>query len=529
MQFHAAGFSAAIQSTLKSNVQKGLIVRPFFCQMKEGSKMKKTNRPLVLASVMLAMFIGAVEATIVSTAMPSISADLGGFSKYSWVFSAYLLMSTVTVLLYGKLSDIFGRKPIFAFGIILFLIGSLLCGLASSMEQLIFYRFIQGIGAGAVMPIATTIVGDIYTAEERGKIQGYLSSVWGISAVTGPAIGGFLVATIGWEYVFWVNIPLGILALAGVLLFLVEPQKKTKPSIDYLGAFLLTVSLTSFLYWLVEGGVGFAWNSALSYSLSLGAAAVFAVFVLVEKKAKDPMMPFDIWKNKSILYANLVSLFTGMILISVSSYLPTYVTGVMEQPATVAGFTLTAMSIGWPIAAFFSGRLLIKIGYFRTSLAGGIFLVIGSLLFVAMRPEFGPLWAAMSSFMIGVGMGLTSTAFIVSIQAAVTYEQRGTATASNMFMRNLGSTIGVALLGSLLNSSLLKYFQNNERDYTLNSVNGMLTEDSRNQLPVDVLSFLQEGLTQALQNVYSLTAIFAIISFVLIFGLPRKKGVSSNG
>ncbi len=170
--------------------------------------MKKTNRPLVLASVMLAMFIGAVEATIVSTAMPSISAELGGFSKYSWVFSAYLLMSTVTVLLYGKLSDIFGRKPIFAVGIILFLLGSLLCGLATSMDQLIFFRFIQGMGAGAVLPIATTIVGDIYSAEERAKIQGYLSSVWGISAVTGPAIGGILVATIGWEYVFWVNIPL---------------------------------------------------------------------------------------------------------------------------------------------------------------------------------------------------------------------------------------------------------------------------------------------------------------------------------
>ncbi|WP_372869312.1 MFS transporter, partial [Planomicrobium okeanokoites] len=173
--------------------------------------MKTTNRPLVLISVMLAMFVGAVEATIVATAMPSIAADLGGFAKYSWVFSAYLLMNTVTVLIYGKLSDIFGRKPIFTFGILLFLFGSLMCGLADSMDQLILYRLIQGMGAGAVLPIATTIVGDIYSAEERAKIQGYLSSVWGISAVSGPAIGGILVATVGWEYVFWVNIPLGIL------------------------------------------------------------------------------------------------------------------------------------------------------------------------------------------------------------------------------------------------------------------------------------------------------------------------------
>lgn len=490
--------------------------------------MKKTNRPLVLASVMLAMFIGAVEATIVSTAMPSIAADLGGFSKYSWVFSAYLLMSTVTVLLYGKLSDIFGRKLIFAVGIILFLVGSLLCGLAASMDQLIFFRFIQGLGAGAVLPIATTIVGDIYSAEERAKIQGYLSSVWGISAVTGPAIGGVLVTTVGWEFVFWVNIPLGILALIGVLVFLVEPAKNKNPSIDYMGALWLTVSLSSLLYFLVEGGVGFNWISWQSVVLSGVAVLAFGVFVVAEKKAVDPMMSLGIWKNRAILYANLVSLATGIILIGVSSYLPAYVSGVMEQPAAIAGFTLTAMSIGWPIASFFSGRLLIKIGYFRTSLAGGTFLIVGTLLFVSMNPGYGPLWAAMSSFFVGVGMGLTSTAFIVSIQAAVAYEERGAATASNIFMRNLGSTIGVALLGSIMNSSLLNYYDQHNRDFTLNSINDLLTSESRSSIPSETVHFLQDGLSMALQNVYMVTALCAFASFLLIFGLPRTKGGRGN-
>lgn len=490
--------------------------------------METTNRPLVLASVMLAMFVGAVEATIVATAMPSIAADLGGFSKYSWVFSAYLLMNTVTVLIYGKLSDIFGRKPIFAFGILLFLLGSLMCGLANSMDQLIIYRLIQGMGAGAVLPIATTIVGDIYSSEERAKIQGYLSSVWGISAVSGPAIGGILVATVGWEYVFWVNIPLGILALTGVLLFLKEPQKTGKPSIDYAGAVLLTISLVSLLYLLVEGGVGFDWLSATTGILIAIAVAAITLFVYVERKAKDPIMPFDIWKNKTILYANLVSLATGVILISVSSYLPTYVTGVMEQPAAIAGFTLTAMSIGWPIAATLSGRLLIRFGYFRTSLAGGIFLVAGALLFVLMRPEAGPWWAALSSFVIGIGMGLTSTAFIVSIQSAVTYEKRGVATASNMFMRNLGSTIGVALLGTVLNTSLLKYFSTSDEGYDLDSINMLLTVESRDGMTAENLFFLQEGLSMALQNVYAVMAVFAVISLLLIFGLPRDKGVRKN-
>lgn len=490
--------------------------------------MGETKRPLVLASVMLAMFVSAVEATIVSTAMPSIAAELGGFSKYSWVFSAYLLMSTVTVLLYGKLSDIFGRKRIFAIGMVLFLLGSLLCGLATSMDELILFRFVQGLGAGAVMPIATTIVGDIYTKEERAKIQGYLSSVWGISAVTGPAIGGVLVVTIGWEYVFWVNLPLGILSLLGVLLFLKEPVTKKNPIIDYKGAALLTAALSTLLYLLVEGGVAFEWLSPPSYVLLLVSGLFIVLFVIVERKAVDPIMPFEIWRNKTILYANLVSLATGVILIGISSYLPTYVTGVMEQPAAIAGFTLTAMSIGWPMAAFFSGRLLVKIGYFKTSFAGGAFLVVGTLLFVLMQPNFGPLWAAMSSFSIGIGMGLTSTAFIVSIQAAVSYEQRGSATASNMFMRNLGSTIGVALLGSILNSSLLRYFKDHGQHYSLSSINDLLSKDTRVKLPNDSLKFLQHALADSLQMVYVVTAIFAVVSFLLIFGLRGEEGVKDH-
>ena len=490
--------------------------------------MDNTKRPLVLISVMLAMFVSAVEATIVSTAMPSIAAELGGFSKYSWVFSSYLLMSTVTVLLYGKLSDIFGRKRIFAVGMLLFLLGSLLCGFANSIDELIFYRFVQGMGAGAVMPIATTIVGDIYSREERAKIQGYLSSVWGISAVTGPAIGGVLVVTIGWEYVFWLNLPLGIVSLLGVLLFLKEPVNTKKPVIDYKGAALLTAALSTMLYLLVEGGVSFEWLSRPSMILLTASLLFFVLFIWVEKKAVDPMMPFEIWRNKTILYANLVSLATGIILIGISSYLPTYVTGVMEQPAAIAGFTLTAMSIGWPLAAFFSGKLLLRIGYFKTSLAGGSFLIVGTLLFVLMQPGFGPLWAAMSSFFIGLGMGLTSTAFIVSIQASVSYELRGSATASNMFMRNLGSTIGVALLGSILNSSLLRTFSDNGQNYSLSSINDLLSADSRAGISAEALGFLQDALAGALQNVYLVTTFFALLSFILIFGLRGQKGVKSS-
>ncbi len=485
---------------------------------------KITNRPLVLISVMLAMFVGAVEATIVTTAMPSIASDLGGFSRYSWIFSSYLLMSTVTVLIYGKLADLFGRKPILLIGLTLFLIGSILCGFAVSMEQLIVFRLIQGLGAGAVMPIATTIVGDIYTTEERAKIQGYLSSVWGISAVSGPVIGGLIVHYMDWKFVFWVNVPLGLLAMFGVYLFLQEPKRVKKVSIDYKGAFLLTLSLSTILFWLVEGGQSFGRFSFYSITLIIVGIGALTLFVRVERKAIDPVMPFALWKNPVIFYANLVSLTTGVILIGVSSYLPTFVTGVMEQPAIIAGFTLTAMSIGWPIASSVAGHLLIRYGTFLVSFVGGLSLILGTTLFVMMDAGSGPWWAAMASFFVGVGMGLTSTSFIVTIQGSVPRESRGSATAANMFMRSFGNTVGAALFGAILNSMLMAHFRNADLNFNLDDVNLLLTNETRQTVSVSKVDLLQSALDGSLQWVYITVAIFAVISLLLILKIPRGKG-----
>lgn len=486
-------------------------------------KKKVTNRPLVLISVMLAMFVSAVEATIVTTAMPVIAADLGGFSRYSWVFSSYLLMSTVTVLIYGKLADLFGRKPILFIGMLLFLIGSILCGFAVSMEQLILYRLIQGLGAGAVMPIATTIVGDIYSTQERAKIQGYLASVWGVSAVLGPVIGGGIVYYLSWEYIFWVNIPLGIMAIIGIGLFLHEPEREKKVSIDYKGAALLTLSLSAILFWLVEGGQSFARLSLTSMALIVLGIVLLILFIRVERTAIDPMMPFSIWKNPVIFYANLVSFTTGFILIGVTTYLPTYVTGVMEQPAIIAGFALTAMSIGWPIASSLAGHLLLRYGTFSVSFIGGISLVVGSVLFIFMNAASGPWWAAMASFFIGVGMGLTGTSFTVTIQGAVPRKIRGSATAANMFMRNFGNTVGAAFFGAILNSTIMSRFQNKGLDFDLNDVNLLLTEESRKSITTSEVGMLQEALDLSLQWVYLGVALFAIISVLLILRIPRGR------
>lgn len=495
-------------------------------RMNQKRKTKKLNRPLVLASVMLGMFLAAIEGTIVATAMPSIVADLGGFSLYSWVFSAYLLTNASTVLIFGKLADVYGRKPIFVGGVIIFLIGSTLSGFAFTMEMLIGARFIQGIGAGALMPMATTIVGDIYNKEERAKIQGYLSSVWGISAVSGPLLGGLFVDVLHWRYVFWMNIPLGILAMIGILLFLHEHIEKKSREINYLGTFLLFISVSSLMVLLTEASHLSRPN--LFKVLIAVTVLSFVLFLFFEKHSITPVMPLELWKSSPIRIANVTALITGMIVIGVSSYLPTYVQGIMNQSATVAGFTLTVMSIGWPIASTIAGRLLLRISYRQTAILGGISLIIGSIFFYLLTPIKSPIWAGIGSFFIGVGMGLTSTTFIVLIQSSVPWKIRGIATASNIFMRSLGSAIGVAILGAILNYKIYRHIQHNElgEGVSLDAFNQLLDPVQSDKLPLSIIKTLREGLALGLHTVYTGLFLLALLSFFLILFMKKEKNES---
>ncbi|HLQ96957.1 MAG TPA: MDR family MFS transporter [Pseudogracilibacillus sp.] len=488
---------------------------------------RKTNRPLVLTSLIIAMFMAAIEGTIVATAMPSIVGDLGGFSLYSWVFSSFLLMNAVTTMIYGKLSDLFGRKPIFMIGVIIFLIGSILSGFATSMIMLIVFRFVQGLGAGAVQPIAMTIVGDMYTVKERAKIQGYLSSVWGISAIIGPLAGGFIVRYSDWAWIFWMNIPLGIIGMIGVGFFLHESLEKTERSVDYAGAGLFFIAISSLMLLFIESGEGWKWVSLPSLALLALFIVGMTSFIWWQTKAKSPMMPLHLWKDRLIAFANLATLTSGAIMIGLSSFLPTYVQGVMGETAVVAGFTLTMMSVGWPLASTFAGYIFLKIGYRMTALLGGISLFTGSLFFITMDVAKGPVWAGIGSFVIGLGMGLTATTFIVAIQNHVDWKTRGVATASNMFMRMIGSSLGAALLGGVLNTQLNRYLGNEDselgQELSANSANTVLDSSVTSNMSEEALDLLKEGLDMALHGVYWGIFVFAVITLVLTIFLPKMK------
>lgn len=486
---------------------------------------KHKNRTFILISIILGMFLSAIEATIVATAMPSIVKDLGDFKLYSWVFSSYLLSSSATILLFGKLADVYGRKPIYIFGTIVFLSGSTLAGFSHSMFLLVVARFIQGVGAGALIPMTTTIVGDIYTKEERAKIQGYLSAVWGISAILGPLIGAFFVEWLDWRYVFWMNIPLGLLSLTGIVIFFKENIEKSKQQLDIVGMLLFIASITVVIYILVEGGISIRWNSPFMYVLIGIVIVAFSLFLMTERRTDHPMLPPSLWSYRLIRYANITSILTGVILISVSSYLPVFVQVVMEQSALIAGFTLTTMSIGWPIASTIAGRLLLKIGYRTTSLIGGIFLIVGAIFFIILPTLQQTYLAAIGSFFIGIGMGMTSTAFIVAIQTTVKWEIRGIATATNMFMRTIGSALGAALLGGVLNNQIMRNIEAAQLEdvISIQSIDLLLAQNDTQTLTSTSIAVLKEGLITGLEYVYIGMGIIAIASFIFIIFIPKKS------
>ncbi|HWE63909.1 MAG TPA: MDR family MFS transporter, partial [Chloroflexota bacterium] len=343
-------------------------------------------RPIVIG-LMLSMFLVALDGTIVSTAMPRIAGQLGGFSLYAWVPSIYLLTTAVSTPIYGKLSDLFGRKRILFVGIGLFLLGSVLSGAASSMVLLIVFRAIQGLGAGAVQPVTITIIGDIFSLEQRARIQGVFSSVWGISAVVGPLLGGFLVDDVGWRWIFYLNLPVGILAVAMIWRYFHERPTARRHTLDLAGASLLTGALSAILLLLIEGGQAWPWLSAQTLVLALVTVVGLLLFVGVERRAAEPVFPLDLFRSRIIVVSSIGMCFAGALMMAVTFEVPLFVQGVLGEDALHGGLALAPMTLGWPLAAAFSGRLALRFGYRSTSVAGLACCVVGIGLLLTLTVQ----------------------------------------------------------------------------------------------------------------------------------------------
>jgi len=494
--------------------------------------MTKQAKIIITIGLMLGMSLAALDTTIVGTAMPSIVGKLGGITLYSWVFSIYLLTSTTTVPIYGKLADLYGRKPLFLFGTTLFLIGSAASGAAQSMEQLIIFRAIQGLGAGAVLPIVLTIIGDIFALEERAKVQGLFSGVWGLSSVVGPFVGGLIVDHFSWRWVFFINLPFGLVSMVLLLVFLKETVERKKHHLDYLGTATLTGSIVALLFALLQGGTTWAWTSVQSIGLFVAAAVLFVLFVRTEQRAEEPILPLVLFQNRIITISSIGGVVLGVLMFGVTSYVPLFVQGVKGGSATSAGITLGPLLLAWPIAATISGKIVIRYGYRVTALFGMLAAVAGVAMMTLFNAQTSLAFIVIAMVLVGTGLGFASSVFILSVQNAVPWNLRGVATATTQFFRTMGGTVGVAIMGTILNAQMAARFAPIYAQFAeaasrlpknIAPANVLLTPELRASLPLAFLTQLQNALSQSLFWVYGLLFVMALLGLAAMFLLPGGR------
>ncbi|WP_369242799.1 MFS transporter [Streptomyces sp. R21] len=480
------------------------------------------RRRAVVAALMLAMGLAALDATIVSTAVPQIVGDLGGFSVFSWLFSGYLLAVTVTLPVYGKLSDTFGRKPVLVVGAALFLIGSLLCATAWNMAALIAFRVVQGLGGGALQGTVQTLAADLYPLKERPKIQAKLSTVWATSAVAGPALGGVLVRYADWRWIFLVNLPIGALALWLIVRHLHEPRRSVerRPRIDWAGALAVFACGGVLLTALVQGGVAWPWLSAPSIALFGTGLALVGVVVAVERRAAEPIIPGWVWRRRTIAAVNLALGALGLLMVAPTAFLPTYAQAVLGLAPIAAGFVLSVWTLSWPVAAALSQHVYRRIGFRNTAMLG---IGTAALLLLAFPflPYPGEPWQpALLMLLLGGALGLFQLPLIIGVQSTVGWEERGTATASVLFCRQTGQTMGAALFGGVANGVLAARLGGAG---DLDSVTRALDE------PGGATDALGHAVADAVHTVYLGAACAAALAFlVLLLVAPRRFPVLTN-
>jgi multidrug resistance protein len=475
------------------------------------------RRVLIFIAALASVFITQIESTIVATAMPTIVGEIGGFELLSWVFTIYLLTQAVTTPIYGRLSDLYGRKPVLLFGIVLFTAASMLCGLAWNMPSLIVFRAIQGLGAGAISPVGRTLIGDIYHGADRARMQGYVSGVFIGSALLGPVVGAFLVAHTIWQMVFWFNVPLGI--IAGTILVLVfKEQSGRRPGrIDVSGALLLAAGSFVLLYALAQS----AMLPVLWFTLLLALALILLVgFGFYERSVSEPIWPMSLWRNRMSTSGNLVSFTLGATIMGVTAYLPVYIQGVMGQSAMTAGLAIMSMSASSPIGAVAAGQIMLRSSYRVTASIGGVFFIIGTVMMTLLGGGSGLGWVMASSLLIGLGLGLNNNTYMVAIQAESDWSTRGIATGTFIFSRIFGQALGAAAFGGILNLGLSRYLQG-EGDL----LTRILTPEQRAKLPQETLAPLMQEFSHSLHIVFMILVVLAVASLAIGYMLPKGRSI----
>jgi EmrB/QacA subfamily drug resistance transporter len=504
-------------------------------QEKPHVLLSSSRRRAVTAGVMLGMFLAALEATVVGTAMPTIIARLGGLDHYSWVFSAYLLTSTVTVPVWGRLSDLFGRRSLYLGAVVFFLIGSALSGAAQDITQLILFRAIQGLGAGGLIPLTMTITGDIYTLRERANMQGLFSGVWGLASILGPLAGGFITDHWSWRWVFYINIPFGLAAAAVVGITLIEPRRIEHPVIDYAGATWLTVAVTLLLIALVESGEPSIWTRPWMWLLVAGTIAFGYLFVRAERRAREPIVPFSLFQNRVIAVGSMISFLVGAAMFGAITFIPLFVQGVLGGTATQAGVLLTPFLLGWVTMSVVGGRLIFRVGY-RSTILSGLMLLVASSAALATFGQGTPQVALMIDVgAMGCGMGLVMFALIVTMQNAVDRSRLGIATSLNQFSRSIGQTLGVAAMGMVMTISLMAHLADIQRtsgrppaevEQVVHNPSALIDPIARTQLPVELFRAMA-ALGGALQRVFIVGVIFAALALIVGFMLPKRQAATA--
>jgi EmrB/QacA subfamily drug resistance transporter len=488
----------------------------------EATPTEKSDRTIVTIALMLAMAVAALEQTVVSTAMPSILAALKGIEIYPWVFSAYLLSSTVTTPIYGKLADLFGRKRVLLFGLGMFMLGSVLSGMAQSMPQLIATRVIQGIGAGAIGPIVLTMIGDLFTLQERAKVQGLFSFVWGGSSLIGPALGGVLTDQLSWRWVFFVTVPFGLVA-AWILMRHVHEtveRHEVKP-IDWQGALLLAGGSTALLLAVLKGE-----SVILGPGMFLLAVVVLVLFVRHERRAAEPVLPIDLLVSPHIAAAILGSFLIGGLLFGIDTYIPLFVQGVREGTATAAGRTITPLFLTWSISVMVAAKVVVRLGFRRTAVIGSIFLSLGSLCLAlgTIWPEsYGRFFLA-GMIVVGLGMGPTSLSYILGVQSSVNWDRRGAATAAVIFFRTMGGALGVGILGATLSLAMVHRLAASGGAGI--DVTAAMRPETHNLLTPEQLRIVQDALGRSLRDVFFQMFGMTMLAIVCSVGLRGGRAVA---